>query len=42
MLAASDQQISPTDPDSRSMAKNGRGSGLRVVVDTEHHLSRTR
>jgi hypothetical protein len=34
MLAASDQQVSLTDPDSRSMATSGRGSGLRVVVDT--------
>ena len=43
MLAAPDQQISLTDPDSRSMATSGRGSGvvgynLQVAVDTEHHL----
>jgi transposase len=43
MLAASDQQISLTDPDSRSMATSGRGSGVvgynvQVAVDTEHHL----
>lgn len=43
MLAAPDQQISLTDPDSRSMATSGRGSGVvgynvQVVVDTEHHL----
>src|SRR2546428_6026655 len=43
MLAAPDQQISLTDPDSRSMATNGRGSGVvgynvQVAVDTEHHL----
>ena len=43
MLAAPDQQISLTDPDSRSMATSGRGSGVvgynvRVAVDTEHHL----
>jgi hypothetical protein len=40
---ASDQQISLTDPDSRSMAASGRGSGVvgynvQVAVDTEHHL----
>jgi len=28
MLASSDQQISLTDPDSRSMATSGRGSGV--------------
>src|SRR5258707_340202 len=28
MLASPDQQISLTDPDSRSMATNGRGSGV--------------
>ena len=28
MLASPDQQISLTDPDSRSMATSGRGSGL--------------
>src|SRR4051794_22958601 len=43
MLASPDQQISLTDPDSRSMATSGRGSGvvgynLQVAVDTEHHL----
>jgi len=43
MLAAPDQQISLTDPDSRSMATSGRGSGVvgynvQVAVDTEHHL----
>jgi hypothetical protein len=43
MLAAPDQQISLTDPDSRSMATSGRGSGVvgynvQVSVDTEHHL----
>jgi transposase len=43
MLAAPDQQISFTDPDSRSMATSGRGSGVvgynvQVAVDTEHHL----
>src|SRR3974377_2336193 len=43
MLASPDQQISLTDPDSRSMATSGRGSGLvgynvQVAVDTKHHL----
>ena len=43
MLAAPDQQISLTDPDSRSMATSGRGSGIvgynvQVAVDTKHHL----
>ena len=28
MLAAPDRQISLTDPDSRSMATSGRGSGV--------------
>ena len=46
MLAAPDQQISLTDPDSRSMATSGRGSGVvgynvQVAVDTEHHLIAT-
>ena len=43
MQASTDQQISLTDPDSRSMATSGRGSGVvgynvQVAVDTEHHL----
>jgi hypothetical protein len=43
MLASPDQQISLTDPGSRSMATSGRGSGVvgynvQVAVDTEHHL----
>src|SRR3954447_10910806 len=43
MLASPDQQISLTDPDSRSMATSGRGSGIvgynvQVAVDTDHHL----
>ena len=43
MLAAPDQQISLTDPDARSMATSGRGSGVvgynvQVAVETEHHL----
>lgn len=41
--ATPDQQISLTDPDSRSMATSGRGSGVvgynvQAAVDTEHHL----
>ena len=43
MLATPDQQISLTDPDSRSMATSGRGSGVvgynvQVAVETAHHL----
>ena len=43
MLASPDEQISLTDPDSRSMATSGRGSGVvgynvQVAVDTKHHL----
>ena len=43
MLAAPDQQISLTDPDARSMATSGRGSGMvgynvQAAVDTRHHL----
>jgi transposase len=43
MLASPDQQISLTDPDSRSLATSGRGSGVvgynvQIAVDTEHHL----
>jgi transposase len=43
MLVSPDQQISLTDVDSRSMATNGRGSGVvgynvQVAVETEHHL----
>jgi Transposase DDE domain len=43
MLASADAQISLTDPDSRSMATSGRGSGVvgynvQVAVDTTHHL----
>ena len=39
MLASPDQQVSLTDPDSRSMATSGRGSGVvgynvQVAVDT--------
>jgi transposase len=40
---APDQQISLTDPDARSMATSGRGSGMvgynvQASVDTKHHL----
>src|ERR1700739_4691226 len=43
MLAMPDRQISLTDPDARSMATSGRGSGVvgynvQIAVDTEHHL----
>jgi Transposase DDE domain len=43
MLAAPDQQASLTDPDARSMATSGRGSGVvgynvQVAIETEHHL----
>jgi transposase len=43
MLAAPDQQVSLTDPDARSMATSGRGSGVvgynvQVAVATGHHL----
>src|ERR1700746_3702831 len=38
-----DQQISLTDPDARSMATSGRGSGVvgyhvQIAVETNHHL----
>ena len=43
MLETPDQQISLTDPDARSMATSGRGSGVvgynvQAAVDTKHHL----
>jgi transposase len=43
MLEAPDQQISLTDPDARSMATSGRGTGLvgynvQTAVDARHHL----
>jgi transposase len=43
MLATADQQISLTDPDARSMATSGRGSGVvgynvQVAVETTNHL----
>ncbi len=43
MLAMPDEQISLTDPDARSMATSGRGSGVvgynvQAAVETDHHL----
>jgi transposase len=43
MLAAPDKQISLTDPDARSMATSGRGSGVvgynvQASVEVDHHL----
>ncbi|HEV3165624.1 MAG TPA: IS1182 family transposase [Isosphaeraceae bacterium] len=43
LLATPDQQISLTDPDARSMATSGRGSGIvgynvQTAVDAHHHL----
>jgi transposase len=43
MLESPDQQVSLTDPDARSMATSGRGSGvvgynLQAAVDIKHHL----
>ena len=43
MLGTPDQQISLTDPDARSMATSGRGSGMvgynvQTAVDTKHHM----
>jgi transposase len=43
MLEAPDEQISLTDPDARSMATSGRGSGMvgynvQTAVDVKHHL----
>ena len=40
---APDQQISQTDPDARSMATSGRGSGtvgynVQIAVEPKHHL----
>ena len=41
--AAADRQVSLTDPDARSMATSGRGTGIvgynvQTAVDTKHHL----
>jgi transposase len=43
MMQTEDNQISLTDPDARSMATSGRGSGMvgynvQSAVDTKHHL----
>ena len=43
MMQTDDKQISLTDPDARSMATSGRGSGIvgynvQSAVDTKHHL----
>ena len=43
LRAAPDQQISLTDPDARSMATSGRGTGIvgynvQTAVDAKHHL----
>jgi transposase len=43
VAATPDHQISLTDPDARSMATSGRGTGIvgynvQAAVDTEHHL----
>ncbi len=43
MLEAPDEQISLTDPDARSMATSGRGTGIvgynvQTAVDATHHL----
>jgi transposase len=43
LQAAPDHQVSQTDPDARSMATSGRGTGIvgynvQVAVDTRHHL----
>jgi transposase len=43
MLQSPDQQISLTDPDARSMATSGKGTGMvgynvQTAVDAQHHL----
>jgi transposase len=43
MLQAADEQVSLTDPDARSMATSGRGSGVvgynvQAAVESDHHL----
>ena len=43
MLQSPDQQVSLTDPDARSMATSGRGTGIvgynvQTAVDTQHHM----
>lgn len=43
LVQAPDQQVSLTDPDARSMATSGRGTGIvgynvQTAVDTQHHM----
>jgi transposase len=43
LQATPDQQVSLTDPDARSMATSGRGTGIvgynvQAAVDTQHHM----
>ena len=43
LLESPDRQISLTDPDTRSMATSGRGTGtvgynVQTAVDDKHHL----
>jgi len=43
VAAAPDRQVSLTDPDARSMATSGRGTGIvgynvQTAIDTKHHL----
>lgn len=38
MMQTEDKQISLTDPDARSMATSGRGSGIVGYSGTQHHL----
>ena len=43
MTRLEDQQISLTDPDARSMATSGRGTGIvgynvQTAVDAKHHM----
>jgi hypothetical protein len=43
VAAAPDKQVSLTDPDARSMATSGKGTGIvgynvQIAVDAEHHL----
>jgi hypothetical protein len=46
MAQSPDGQVSLTDPDARSMATSGRGTGMvgynvQTAVDTKHHLIAT-
>src|SRR5712672_4558645 len=43
MMKSEDKQVSLTDPDARSMATSGKGTGIvgynmQIAVDAEHHL----